>query len=107
MSLSGITALRITPTAHFIPLQISSSVRLISIDLSLLRTDRRHWSRHGRRSTRQGGLKLLLKEVEQSRKRFLPDISGFRTLLERSVTQRTAMAPTGHFYLIASACSLA
>jgi hypothetical protein len=28
-------------------------------------------------------------EVEQSRKRFLPDISGFRTFLEQSVTQHT------------------
>jgi hypothetical protein len=28
-------------------------------------------------------------EVEQSRQRFLPDISGFQTFLEQNVTQRT------------------
>src|SRR5262249_53766717 len=36
----------------------------------------------------EGGLKPLRMEVEQSRKRFLPDISGFQTFLEQSVTQR-------------------
>src|SRR5262249_27120017 len=35
----------------------------------------------------EGGLKPPRMEVEQSRKRFLADISGFRTFLERSVTQ--------------------
>ena len=36
----------------------------------------------------EGGLKPLRMEVEQSRKRFLSDISRFRTFLEQSVTQR-------------------
>ena len=42
----------------------------------------------------EGGLKPLRMEVEQSRKRFLSDISGFQMLLEQSVTQRRRFSRT-------------
>jgi len=63
-------------------------VRLISIDLSLLRTEIDDIGLAMAVARRdEGGLKPLRMEVEQSRKRFLPDISSFRTFLERSVTR--------------------